>query len=267
LELSIDPETTISFACNICGAGNLQRAGEFHREFPNCRQCGSTPRFRGIVHALSLGLMRQSLPLKEFPTDRFVRGLGMSEWDGYASVLAQKFDFTNTFFHQEPRLDVLSDDWKNYQNLDFIICTEVFEHVLQPLDLGFRNLRRMLKKGGVLVFSVPFTSAPETTEHFPGMVNFALCQMDGQWVVVSRKADGSYEVYDQNIIFHGGPGTVLEMRMFGQDALLHQLGEAGFEPTVLSQAHMPIGYFWPTVTDRPELGYPGLHYIILCRAV
>lgn len=191
----------------------------------------------------------------------------MTEWEGYAKILEEKFSFTNTFFHKEPVLDIKSNDWESYVDLDFVICTEVFEHVLQPLDVGFRNLRRMLKLGGVLVFSAPFTSAPNTTEHFPGMVDFACCQMNGEWLVVSKKEDGSYDIYDKNIVFHGGPGTVLEMRIFGEDELVRQLEDAGFSVEVLSDAAPEIGYYWPTITDRPEIGYPGQHYILKCIAV
>lgn len=267
MDADLNPDEIISFTCNICGQSNQQPGGAFHRESPNCTGCGSTPRFRGIIHALSLGLLKSSLPLAQFPTDKHLKGIGMSEWEVYARVLEQKFSFTNTYYHQEPRLDITSDDWQNHVGVDFIICTEVFEHVLQPLDIGFRNIRRMLKKNGLLVFSAPFTSAPDTTEHFPGMTDFATCLMGDRWLVVSRKADGNYGVYDRNIVFHGGPGTVLEMRIFGQDDLIRQLQKAGFETHVLSEARPEIGYYWPTVTDRPEIGYPGLHYIVLCRAV
>jgi len=267
LDLDINADKMVQFNCNICGKSNAGLAGDFHRELPNCTGCNSTPRFRGIVHALSLGLFKSSIPLSKFPTDLHLKGIGMSEWDVYAKVLAKKFAFTNTFYHQEPKLDVTSEDWKNFQDLDFMICTEVFEHVLQPLEVGFRNMRQMLKKGGVLVFSTPFVAAPHTIEHFPGMTDFTTCKIGDTWLVVSRKADGSYEVYDKNICFHGGPGTVLEMRIFGRDELVAQLGAARFETQILSQAEADIGYYWPTVVDRPEFGFPGEHYIMICRAI
>jgi len=267
LETDFAADHIIDYKCNICGHKNKLAAGDFHREAAICGGCGSNARFRGIIHGLSMALMKTSVPLPKFTKDRYVKGIGMSEWDGYAKVLKKKYDFTNTYFHQEPLLDITSDDWQKFTDLDFVICTEVFEHVLQPLQVGFENMRKMLKKGGHLVFSTPFNGSPETVEHFPGMVDFATCQIGEDWLVVSRKADGSYEIYDQNIIFHGGPGTVLEMRMFGRESLLAQLRAAGFAPTVFSQAIPEIGYYWPKVMDRPELGYPGEHYVILCEAI
>lgn len=267
MDVDFQPDYPIQFTCNICETANSHLAGEFHRELPNCAGCGSSPRFRGIIHALAIGLTGGPAPLGTVPPNPAVRGLGMSEWEGYAGALEAKFDFINTFYHQEPRLDVTSDDWEKYTDLDFMICTEVFEHVLQPLEVGFSNMRKMLKKGGFLVFSAPFTSAPETTEHFPGMVDFATCQIGDKWLVVSEKADGSHEVYSENVVFHGGPGTVLEMRIFGHQVLLEQLRTAGFEVEVFSTSVPEIGYYWPKVIDRPEIGYPAEHYILLCRAV
>lgn len=263
----IDADTDIAFRCNICGAANIVRADDFHRERPNCSGCGSTPRFRGIVLGLSLGLYGKTRPLSEFTTDKSVAGVGMSEWDGYALPLAERFDFTNTFFHTTPRLDVLSDDWMNYRNLDFLISSEVFEHVLQPIEVGFRNMRRMLKDGGTLVFSTPFNDGDRNIEHFPGMVDFATCQIADRWVVVSKRADGGYDTYDEHVVFHGGPGTVLEMRIFGRSELLSMLASAGFEASVLEKPVPEIGYYWPLVVDRPEFGRIGLHHVIVCRAV
>lgn len=212
--------------------------------------------------------MKSSVTLPDFERDPHLKGIGMSEWDGYARILSQKYKFTNTFFHQEPFLDVTSDThWQNYQNNDFLICTEVFEHVLQPLEPGFHNMRRMLKKGGYLVFSTPFFDSPQTIEHFPGMVDFTTCKVGDTWLVASKASDGSYQVCDENVVFHGGPGTVLEMRIFGRQSLISQLEEAGFMVEVLDEAIPEIGYYWPQVIDRPEFGFPGEHYIMLCKAI
>lgn len=38
---------------------------------------------------------------------------------------------------------------------DYIVCTEVLEHTLQPFD-AVNEIRRMLKKGGLAFISVPF---------------------------------------------------------------------------------------------------------------
>ena len=48
-------------------------------------------------------------------------------------------------------------------SFDLCTSTEVFEHV--PDDLrGFREVRRVLKPGGIFLFTVPLTDAPATVE-------------------------------------------------------------------------------------------------------
>ena len=116
---------------------------------------------------LSLELLGRSLCLSEFPTRPDIIGLGMSDWDGYASVLAQKFSYQNTYYHQEPRLDIRDIDPKLEGTMDFVISSDVFEHVPPPVSMAFENARRLLKPNGILVFSTPYSKETETVEHFP----------------------------------------------------------------------------------------------------
>ena len=268
--MHLDPSiTTIDFTCNICGEANTLPISSFHRERAACSRCGSTPRFRGVVHALSEGLLGQATPLQEFPDDKGIRGIGMSDWEGYAGPLAQKCSFTNTYFHMEPKLDIAGEDWQRYQDLDFVICSEVFEHVTRPLEPCFRNLRRMLKPGGTLILSVPFVDAPSTVEHFPGLHEFQVLNFkDKEWVLVNRTARGTWEVYDK-LLFHGGPGSVLEMRVFSENDLLYHLRAAGFAtPTVYGAPILDIGYYWPPLYERPDNpSIPYLAYIMKAQAL
>ena len=48
------------------------------------------------------------------------------------------------------------------------------------------------------------------------------------WVLVNRTADGRLQTYD-NLVFHGGPGSTLEMRVFNESTLRGLLKGAGFE--------------------------------------
>jgi SAM-dependent methyltransferase len=41
------------------------------------------------------------------------------------------------------------------EHFDYIVCTEVLEHTLQPFD-AVREIKRMLKPGGLVLVSVPF---------------------------------------------------------------------------------------------------------------
>ena len=81
---------TLCFECNICGKHCLVAAAELQREIASCKACGSTPRARAIIRALSLELFGQNLVLPDFPVSRGISGLGMTDWEGYAVRLAEK---------------------------------------------------------------------------------------------------------------------------------------------------------------------------------
>lgn len=252
----------ITFTCNLCGTINTRGAASFHREIPDCAGCGSTPRFRGLALALSEELFGQALAVSKWPNTKQIMGMGMSDWEPLSALLQDKFSHTNTFFHTEPQFDVMAGDPSLEGKFDYVICSEVFEHVVPPLERGVRNLRKLLKPGGRLIFSTPFTAAPTTTEHFPGMRDFRLCEFDGTWVLVAKDSEGHFKAYD-NLIFHGGPGTVVEMRVFGDPQITQLIRDAGFSRVrVWNQPNLTFGYYWPSLTERPEIGYTSLNYII-----
>src|SRR5262249_30630481 len=94
------------FTCNLCGASNT--AAELSdRERPTCSACGSNVRTRGLVHALSMELFGVSVCLRDFPRVRGLRGLGISDSNQYSETLSARFDYRNTFFDREPRLDLV----------------------------------------------------------------------------------------------------------------------------------------------------------------
>ena len=83
----------VSFICNVCGAEN--NVENFASEPATCA-CGSNVRVRALIHLLSLELFGRSFPLVEFPELKAIRALGMTDKEGYARLLAVKFDYTNT---------------------------------------------------------------------------------------------------------------------------------------------------------------------------
>ena len=181
---------------------------------------------RWIVHAVSEALVDRSLPLKRFPVRKDISGLGLSDWEGYAGPLARCFSYTNTFFHTEPRLDIgnLPEDRKG--RYDFVIATEVLEHVVPPVDAALVNLCQLLKPNGIAFITVPWIG-DVTQEHYPGLFDYQIVQKNGRWQVHNRTRDGRLEVFEDPV-FHGGPGTTLEMRLFSGTDLVRRLEKAGF---------------------------------------
>jgi SAM-dependent methyltransferase len=179
------------------------------------------------VRALSLELFGDGLALPALPRLRSVRGLGIGDSDVYAARLEEKFDYHNTFFHREPRFDIAKVPEAEFGRYDFVTASEVFEHVAPPAESFFRNACRLLRPNGVLVFTVPYSPEATTAEHFPELHEYAVAKVGDQHVLVNRTKDGRLQVYE-DLVFHGGPGAVLEMRVFSEGDLKKMLLEAGF---------------------------------------
>jgi hypothetical protein len=89
-------------------------------------------------------------------------------------------------------------------------------------------VRALRKPGGVLVFTVPFSLDADTVEHFPELHDWRLEQLDeGRWRLHNVTADGRAQSFD-DLVFHGGPGSTLEMRLFSRAALERAFAAAGF---------------------------------------
>jgi hypothetical protein len=219
---------TLTYRCNICGRICHSQVVDLGRENPTCK-CGSTVRIRSIVHLLSTELFGRSIALPDFPVQPDLHGWGMSD-ALYAKLLARKLGYVNTFYHQEPRLDITTPlDPAIEGRLDFLISTEVFEHIVPPVSRGFENARRLLKPTGVLIFTVPFVPDGDTIEHFPDLFQYELLELTGGSRLLKNTTREGHEQYFDDLVFHGGPGATLEMRVFSQSGLLSDLRRAGFE--------------------------------------
>jgi SAM-dependent methyltransferase len=208
-------------------------------------------RTRGIVHLLTTELFGESIALPELPRRPDIAGIGLSDSEGYASRLAKKLAYRNTFFHTKPRLDIAAVPPELCGRYDFLIASDVFEHVAPPVSRAFVNARRLLKPGGVLVFSVPFTLAPDTLEHFPELHDYRLVQAAGAWRLENRTVDGREQTFT-DLVFHGGPGSTLEMRVFSRAALEREFASAGFVDTRFADdPYLPYGILWPEPWSVP----------------
>lgn len=249
----------LAFVCNVCGWRNRENLEAIQRETPACPWCGATLRERTLVQALSRHFFAADLPLPDFPARKEIRGISMSDRSGLARRLAKRFDYRNTFYHRKPRLDILRvpDEW--LRSLDFLISSDVLEHVVPPVAVAFANLRRLLKPGGLLLLSVPWIPAGETTEHFPELFDFDVDRNspDGP-VLRNRTRDGRRQEFRQ-LVFHGGPGKTLELRLFSKAGLWRELENAGFANVrILAGEHPPFGIRWnqpwsiPVAAETPR---------------
>ena len=209
-------------------------------------ETGSPQRFRALVYALTKGLgLHPVLPRNQ---GRQLRGIGLSDDQYYARVLQRLFDYTNTYFHKRPFLDICADD-PGYSGLDFIISSDVFEHLPPPPDVAFRNCNRMLKPGGVLLLTVPYSDRAErTVEHYPSLHHWRLRKRPAvkggtqEYYIENVNVRGEREVFDQ-VRFHGGPGQTVEMRIFAKQHLLELAAQNGFSVEIVAE-DVPLFGIW-----------------------
>lgn len=225
----------MTFTCNVCGTlceGALSREGE------NCAQCGSTVRIRALIALMSREIFGVVMRLDEFPVLKEIRGIGMSDAPGLAERLAEKFDYTNTFYHQAPRLDVTNVEPGDLGRFDFILSSEVMEHVPPPVERAFASLYSMLKPDAVLLLTTPYNIGGKTAEHFSELHEYTLAAPGGRTILVNRRRDGSVEVFE-DLVFHGGHGSTLEMRAFTEPCLREVLTGAGFDEVSFAAENFP----------------------------
>ena len=244
---------TLIFECNICGALCEVPAAALSREEASCKDCHSTVRMRAMIHALSIALFGRALTLPEFPERKDLLGKGMSDWNGYAKPLAKKLGYINTYYHKTPKLDIANITSQDEQSVDFLLSTDVFEHVAPPVSIAFANARKMLKPGGAFIFSVPYGLQEKTAEHFPNLYEFKIETRDGKRTLINRTRDGSIEEFS-DLVFHGGEGTTLEMRVFSESDLLNDLQQAGFNDVqIMKDPYFEFGIYWPSPWSLPVI--------------
>lgn len=251
------PETLV-FGCNICGSRSAIALSALQREHALCSACGSNMRFRAVVHHLSCELFGKPLSIGAFPSEAAqMVGLGMSDAHMYAERLEKRMRYTNTFFHREPRLDILAPDPVALGTCDFVISSDVLEHVAPPVERAIVNLRRLLKPGGLLVLTVPFHVEGATIEHFPELHAYAIEDRGGTAVLVNTTADGRRQEFP-DLVFHGGPGSTLEMRRFSQSGLRGHLEQAGFTQIRFhAEPYLGAGVYWSNPSSVPVTARAG----------
>ena len=220
---------------------------------PNCTFCRSSVRTRSLLYVLSLELFGVPLTLPDFPVLKALRGLGLTDSEYYAQYLTRSFDYRNTYYDREPRLDIAACEEHPAGTLDFITSSEVFEHVRPPLEATIRNAHRLLGPRGVLVFTTPWglDVGPPSMEHFPALFDFGLAQLAGGPILVNRTAQGKIELFE-NLIFHIGLTPALELRRVTAKELRRMFAEAGYtELRFYTEEYPPFGIRYPEPWSMP----------------
>lgn len=226
---------TVSYLCNICGAGNC--LGDDPRQI--CTNCKATVRMRLLMHAFTNAVLEVDEPFYLLKGSFNLTGFGLSDWEGYASRLRELCAYRNTYYHREPRIDICAPPAHEVGKHDFLISSDVFEHVPPPPIRAFNGAAAVLKQGGKFLLSVPMNRAStQTIEHYPRLHEYTVEQFDGEYRVVNSLAAGGTEVY-LHPRFHGGPGQTLEMRWFSETHVRELLSRSGFSQPVTYDLDIP----------------------------
>ena len=184
-------------------------------------------RHRSLMAVLAQEMFGVAFPIAGLPVLKSIRALGLSDSEPYSQVLANRFSYRNTYLHREPLLDIADPGSQDFGTLDFLLASEVFEHVRPPVEQALRNALALLRADGVLVMTVPYELQGETKEHFPDLLDFGTVALRGGAVLVNRTATGELQLFS-DLVFHGGRGSTLELRCFSESGLRKVLADAGF---------------------------------------
>ena len=220
--------TLLDYACSICGAVCITAEEDLGRETASCPACGSTMRMRAIGYLITTALFGTGLPLVDLPHRPRIRVVGLSDAGQYAERLEHRLDYINTWLHQEPRLDITAVQDDQAGQYDLVISSDVFEHVLPPVQRAFDGAARLLRPGGHLVLTVPCVPTGSTVEHYPDCVDYDVIEVAPDVFEVDVLTGDGIRRRVKDPVFHGGPGSTLEMRVFSMPDVLSHLGSAGF---------------------------------------
>jgi len=217
------------YKCNITGQNFDLDDTEKGRE--TAIRYGYNSRFRAICYVLSQILFKDIRVLSDIKQNKKCKGLGMSDGE-WSHILKEKFDYINTFNNIEPIFNIYNFEHVNsYKNLDFIISSDIFEHIVPypGIQIAFNNLFKMLKKGGSIIFSVPYTVEGEHLEHFPNLYDYTIeTDENDNYFLYNKTKDNDSEIFT-NLCFHGEPSIeTLEMRLFSKTSLNIFLKNSGF---------------------------------------
>ncbi len=169
-----------------------------------------------LMYGLAVSLGRH-LPIRDWQGDPSFKILETTGYRGHPTYLGEKFDYYNTKY--DPEKIAAGGDSRYYadiQNLpypdeffDCVLSWDVFEHVRLD-DLGFREIFRVLKPGGVFVLQAPYGHVPQTH--------------------VLVRPEGDKDVFLEPPQYHAE--HTLVYRIYGRD-LMDRLRDFGFSVTRL----------------------------------
>lgn len=261
--IRFDDGAAAPFICNICGSAVADLSSPLDPEGSLCGNCGSNIRLRALGALTANALFGEPLAFRDFRSTPLA-GLGVSDSPIFASYLQRVLpNYTNTQFDRELTnrkvsfLDIKNPPPRFIGTADVVTCSEVLEHVEPPVQPAFDALFELLRPGGTLILTLPYT-LERTVEHFPELHEWSIKRSGHQRLLLNRTRAGAVqELHD--LRFHGGGNDVLEMRVFGLADITEHLRHAGFvdvqiQDTNVHRHGIVFRYSWslPITARRPS---------------
>lgn len=198
-----------TYVCNICNSLNLSNINLKKSKYaPStyerilCTNCGSTMRYRSLIHVFNLYYPNR---------DKGKQGIGLTDPPCVSNYLKKDFNYKNTFFNDRidgEYIDVLRfTDFCSLESLDFIIASDVFEHV-SNLELALSECYKVLKPSGKIFVTVPIIYKNK---------HYKLAMLENSKNKIPKSIVGVY--------FHG---NAFAYREVGYEEFLRQLINTGF---------------------------------------
>jgi hypothetical protein len=231
----------------------------------NTRMFHYISRNRALWYILSHYLFGKLVILNNVPQNKAIRGLGIND-SNYSKYLSMAFDYKNykifnkrsfstmTETETNTMIDLYNVNFYIHNNYNFITCTEIMSH-LSPypgLNIVFKNLHTMLRPGGVLILSTPYSFDGRYIERHPSLYKYEIVSKaentgtlktdEPQWCIKNIRADGANEIINSPIIYNRDDPSSIEMRKLNYAELNHLLVEAGFKDIIFKRIDADMNY-------------------------
>jgi SAM-dependent methyltransferase len=157
------------WVCTICGAMNITPRGKAHniRDAFACPTCGVGMRYRNqaaaILDAFARGYVWSLRGAVEAGLFNNVAIYEAALYGPFRRRFSGLKNYTRSYFWENMALGTTHDGVRcedltrltfDSEMFDLVITSDVFEHVFEP-EAAFREIYRVLKPGGVHIFSLP----------------------------------------------------------------------------------------------------------------
>lgn len=181
--------------CIICSSPMIASQPKATREGSQCDGCQATWRARATVLAVMTGLGYHPTPLVEIVPDWSRIGVGLSDDPSFSGRFSAVWKYTNTYFDSFPRLDIRAAPSDLIGHCEFVVCSDVLEHVDPPYNTALEGLYRIIKPGGFAVVTVPMSGTASTCEYYKDLASWELQHEIEGHAPTLRWQDSSGEIH------------------------------------------------------------------------